>query len=72
MALAMVSECFLTRKDGIKGPVVDGRPTSLPFNFIFNGCINFVGPVLFVGESGEEFIDLSDDQINEVMRFFGV
>jgi len=63
---------LLFDEDGrYKGPVVNGKPTSLESNFALNDmCVDFVGPVLFVGESGDEFIDLTEEQILEINQFF--
>lgn len=54
----------------LKGPVVNGKPTSLPYNFAVDEYVDFVGPVLFVGESGERFIGLSGDQVKKILGFF--
>lgn len=52
-----------------KGPLVDGRPTSLPFNFFLNPYGSIVGPALFVAEKGDEFVGLNDEQIALVWEF---
>lgn len=38
----------------------EGRIIGMPENMSFLG-VNFVGPILFVGVSGEEFTDLTDE-----------
>ena len=52
-----------------KGPLVNGRPTSLPFNFFLITVGSLVGPVLFVGEKGEEFVSLDDAQVDRILGF---
>lgn len=53
-----------------KGPVINGKPTSLPYNFRLDSYISFVGTVLFVGEGKEDFIDLTEEQIEIISDFF--
>jgi len=48
------------------------RLLGLPFNFIFDGDVEFGGPVLFVGEKNDEFTGLSDEQLVAVGGFFGI
>ena len=62
---------ILCDEDGrFKGPVVDGRVTSLPYTFAFDEYVVFVGAVLFVGESGDDFTDLTDEQVDLINRSF--
>lgn len=62
---------ILCDEDGrYKGPVVKGRPTSLPYNFSLPDIGPLVGPVLFVGESPDGFIGLDDEQISLVFDGF--
>lgn len=47
----------------------DGRAKGLPLNFIFDGR-DFVGPVLFVGEEGGDFVSLTSIQQGVVAYCF--
>ena len=47
----------------------EGKLNELPFNFYFYGDA-IVGTAVFVGEAGDEFTDLTDEQISSVMKLF--
>ena len=64
---------MLCDEDGrYKGPVIDGKPTSLPLNFFIAPYGAMVGPVLFVGEGEEDFCDLTEEQQQFILREFSV
>ena len=46
----------------------EGKLRDMEPNFRF-GYDMVVGPVIFMGESGEEFTDLTEEQITRVMEF---
>ena len=48
----------------------EGRLLGLPHNCSFLGA-EFVGPILLVGVSGDEFSDLSDAAVEPLMRALG-
>ena len=45
----------------------EGRLMGLPYNCKFLG-VDFVGPILIVGRSGEEFTDLDPEVMGMLMR----
>lgn len=47
----------------------EGRLLGLPPNPVMGG--DFIGPVLLVGVKGDEFTDLTDRQVNTLMRYIG-
>lgn len=48
----------------------DGKFKNLPLNFFIPGDF-IVGNVLFVWGKGEEFVSLSDEQIEHILETFG-
>ena len=46
----------------------EGRLTGLPYNMDFAG-IRFVGPVLVVGRSEDDFRSLTDEEFTAIMRW---
>lgn len=49
----------------------EGRLMGLPHNCVFLG-VDFVGPILIVGQAGGEFCDLAPEVAGMIMRGFGV
>lgn len=46
----------------------EGKLIGLTPNFYY-GWDTIVGPVIFVGDDGEDFTDIADDKIDKVMDF---
>ena len=64
---------ILCDEEGLyKGPVVNGKPTSLPYNFFLPHVGALVGPVLFVGESHGVFVDLDERQVSLILGFLNI
>ncbi|WP_296627671.1 DUF3846 domain-containing protein [uncultured Negativibacillus sp.] len=45
----------------------EGRLQGLPYNLTFCG-VSFVGTILFVGIAGDEFADLSEQQVEILLK----
>ena len=45
----------------------EGRLQELPYNLTFCG-VSFVGTILFVGVAGDEFADLSEQQVEILLK----
>ncbi len=45
----------------------EGRLQGLPYNLTFCG-VSFVGTILFVGVAGDEFADLSEQQVEILLK----
>ena len=45
----------------------EGRLQGLPYNLTFCG-VSFVGTILFVGIAGDEFADLSEQQVKILLK----
>ena len=45
----------------------EGRLQGLPYNLTFYG-VSFVGTILFVGVAGDEFADLSEQQVEILLK----
>lgn len=45
----------------------EGRLQGLPYNLTFCG-VSFVGTILFVGVAGDEFADLSEQQVEIMLK----
>lgn len=58
---------------GIDGAMIcvneDGHRLNLPPNLIINGEM-IVGPIFFFSTKGTEFVSLTDDQIQQILRNF--
>jgi len=48
----------------------EGKIKNLEPNFSWFGCDIIMGNVCFVGEGGEEFRSLTEDEVNYIMNYF--